>query len=72
MHTIYSSLRSGFVEIANVKSYQQHRAKYVEKGKSKGSSFGNAVKKADEFSMDPIVIAFRFPSIGWQNFYSGI
>lgn len=46
---------SGFVEIANIKSYLQHRAKYVDKGKSKGFRFKDAVQKADEFLMDPIV-----------------
>lgn len=55
-YSFYSAIYSGFVEIANIKSYQQHRLKYIEKGKCKGSSFKNAVKKADDFLLDPIVI----------------
>lgn len=52
---------SGFVEIANIKSYQQNRSKYIVKGKSKGFSFQNAVEKADEFSKNPIVNIFHSP-----------
>lgn len=44
---------SGFVDIGNVQSYQQHRSKFV--GIGKGPDFKTAVQNVDEFLRDPIV-----------------
>lgn len=49
---------SGFVEIVNIKSYQQYRSKFIEKGN--GALFKTAVQRADDYLMDPIVIISFF------------